>query len=216
MSKNYSVAEFMSAMQLNFGEPKDEGIYFDRLVQFKPWELGKIFDNITETYDRQGFPRLAAILSSARSLGLPKQEHAEHSTDWTPTSCRLCGGSGMVASIWETSVRESASGDYMVDVRDRIHFGPYQESAPYLVGILTRTVSRCTCGSNMKCVSGLPMFDIGQDKTEKAIRKRPNDGRNVTELRQEFRAMFDTALKKKTNQAPREFRRIPREPGDED
>lgn len=205
----------MSAMQLNFGEPKDEGIYLDRLGAFKPWELGKIFDSIAETYDRNGFPRLAAILASAKSLGLPKLDPTETSTDWRATDCRLCGGSGMVASIWATSERPSPTGEFTVNVRERIHFGPYQASGPYLVGDFTRTVSRCTCGANTKCVGGLPVFELGDDKVERAMPKRPQDGKSIAELRDEFKRLFGDALKNKTNPAPRQYRRN-REPGDED
>lgn len=117
--------------------------YRDKLQSFSGDQLQRLYDSILENC--KFFPKIADVYEQAKLLGfVTRREEKPHT--WTPTDCKLCGGSGLVAGFWSQEF-EFGNGVKAQVLRMRYLF-PYHESASYAAQKDhddIRSVYRCNC-----------------------------------------------------------------------
>ncbi len=144
-------------------------VYRAKLRRFSDSELDKLCEAVIENC--RFWPKIADIYEQARGLGLfaKAQEYRPHV--WEPTDCRMCGGSGLVATFWSQEFEETDEGRFEIL---RLHYMmPYHTSAKSHQqrdhdDVLA--VNRCSCvaGNVVTLDKGIPKWD----ESKPTVRRR--------------------------------------------
>lgn len=145
-------AEIWPSKELN---QRQIALYQVKLSRFSDRQLSKIFEYLTENV--KFFPRLPDIFEAANvCLAKKISEHKPHT--WTPTECRLCGGSGQLAVFYE-QLFDPENGKRELRLQ-RIMQYEASEPTTRTHDEWTRYYFRCSCdaGNGSTLEKGLPRW----------------------------------------------------------
>jgi hypothetical protein len=138
--------------------PDQLSAYRAKLQRFSDAERRGIYDWLLENC--KFFPKIADIYEAARAAGYLDKVTEYRPHQWTPTDCRLCGGSGLMAAFW---IQEFTVGEHGKKQILRLNeIMPYHQSTATLNANPdnVRTVYRCRCdGGNAPALGkGIPKW----------------------------------------------------------
>ncbi len=139
--------------------PKQEEFYGLKLSRFSDKEIGKIFEWLTENC--KFFPKIADIFEAARHCGFMDRVKEYKPHTWTPTDCRLCGGSGQLSAFYE-QLFDPINAKRYLELRKVMQF---ESSVPTARDHeWTHYYFRCSCpaGEAPTLESGLPRWDTSK------------------------------------------------------
>jgi hypothetical protein len=117
--------------------------YREKLGRFDDQQRQSIYDWILEHC--KFFPKIADVYEAATMLGFLVERDEFKPHVWTPTDCRFCGGSGLMAAMYEQEYERSDAG--ATQILKLVHVGPYHLSAERYSQQVNeiRSAFRCAC-----------------------------------------------------------------------